>query len=260
MSDCQLRAGSLESWRKDLPALHQEAVVAAQDHLFKEASFANDAKEMSLTRADGRGTFVLARDLRIVELSEADFMNMTGPGGLRRGLYHSRFGKILLNREHWCLKTLYHEALHSLPVFSRGIDLNARSSTLVNGLTEMFAGVLLYKTKPLCYENCWRKRTGRECAYTYRPYTNYFCALAQIVPISEIVRLYFWKVGSTWETEFRDFVHSIRGLGYPKFANILSINSTWPLADLLHDECIRTFGAQYEATSDSDPDLSKALL
>jgi hypothetical protein len=212
---------------------------------------------MAISRADSDGMFVIDEKVRIVEIGGGDFLALAGH---RPGLYNPEYGKILLNRDRWCLKNLYHEVLHSLSIFSCRVDLKKRADTLAEGLTEFFTGVLLWKSHPYCYENCWRRMTGKECQYTYGPFTNYWCAFGQKIHVRQILDLYFWKGNASWEALFGEFIGRIRSSGYPEFTNILLTTSPFPLAILFHDECVTRFGQEYEDASERDPDIDKVLL
>ena len=257
MSNCELRETSLEGWRDNLGRLHNAAISDVQAHLFPKASFANKSKEMLIGHTVGNMALTLSEDLRIVELAGQDFQRLVGSGS--PSFYHTEYGKILLRRERWCLKNLYHEVLHSLSIFSCLLDLRPRTDSLAESLTEFLTGALLWKTHRECYEKCWRTLSGRECQYTYAPNTNYWCAFFQGIKVCHALPIYFWNGNSDWRSLFLDFTLQIRNSGYPNFTNVLMVSSTLPLAMLFHDECVYRFGETYEDACEWDPDFDKVI-
>jgi hypothetical protein len=259
LSECELRAKSLEEWKSGLEALHAKVLSDIRTHLFQNAKLANAPRSLVIDRASKPQKFVINEEVPIIELSGPDFLELAGPG-FRRGLYHPGCGKIFLNRDTWCLKTLYHETLHSVSVFSCRVDLKPRTEKFAEGLTEFLTGLLLWKAHPYCYENCWRKESRKECHYTYAPFTNYWCAFFRRVHVQQITDVFFWNDNSSWETIFGEFIGRIQMMGHPGFTNILLTKSPFHLAILFHDECVTNFGAEYEDACECDPDIDKILL
>jgi len=140
---------------------------------------------------------------------------------------------------------MIHEMLHSTSVFVERPDLRGRCDDLMNGLTEFYAGYLMYNYWRECYE-AWRNDMYDVCFITYAPFVKLWGAMCHFICVKELANIYFWLGHSDWERSFQGFVDRIHHLGYPHFRNVLEIRKRIALRVYLEQECRKHFGRQFE--------------
>jgi hypothetical protein len=189
---------------------------------------------------------------RVIELEEIDvrenfpqLARLSSPGSLRGMYVYPPIGKIFLIKNRWCLETLIHEMLHSTSVFVERPDLRSRCDDLMNGLTEFYAGYLMYNHWRECYD-AWKRETYDICSVTYSPFVKLWAAMCHFINIKELANIYFWLGHSNWEISFQGFVDRIHDLGYRRFRNILEIKKRIALRVYLEQECKDNFGRKFE--------------
>ncbi|MCD6164248.1 MAG: hypothetical protein J7J30_02265 [Candidatus Odinarchaeota archaeon] len=159
-----------------------------------------------------------------------------------RGLYNPNTNELILNKGHWCRKTLIHETLHAASYFSQEEyeRLNEKIRILIEGMTEFLQGYIMYKEYPECYK-AWINQKYPICSLpiTYEPATQAFAALARHVPIREITKLYIWQPNTNWHTQYKKFLnkYNIEDVILTKKAKI-KINITYTFINAL----TKTFG------------------
>ncbi len=159
-----------------------------------------------------------------------------------RGLYNPNTNELILNKGHWCRKTLIHETLHAASYFSQEEyeRLNEKIRILIEGMTEFLQGYIMYKEYPECYK-AWVNQKYPICSLpiTYEPATQAFAALARHVPIREITKLYIWQPNTNWHTHYKKFLnkYNIKDILLTKETEI-KINITYTFINAL----TKTFG------------------
>ena len=159
-----------------------------------------------------------------------------------RGLYNPNTNELILNKGHWCRKTLIHETLHAASYFSQEEyeRLNEKIRILIEGMTEFLQGYIMYKEYPECYK-AWVNQKYPICSLpiTYEPATQAFAALARHVPIREITKLYIWQPNTNWYAQYKKFLnkYNIEDVILTKKAKI-KINITYTFINAL----TKTFG------------------
>jgi len=160
-------------------------------------------------------------------------------------------GKIFLNDWNWCRKTLYHEALHSVSVFSRPEAyhrVGRRHFFLSEGITEFLAGYLLFKKHYECYQ-AWKRKDFKECRISYKSQVKLWGAFCNFIKIGVLIKLYFWDSTRTWDDQYRDFLTSIHNAGYPSFCDVFVLEDNSEI--LFRQECTNNFGIGFQNIMDS---------
>lgn len=159
---------------------------------------------------------------RIVELNKPDFRSNFGD---KRGVYKTRFerkaksGRIFLQKGQWCLKTLLHEALHTVSVFSARKDLGRKFWLLNEGLTEFFTGYLLHRSHGSCHE-AWKTKKYSACSISYFDQVRLWCTLCNFISLQEVQKIYFRDPAAPeWEKIWKQFIQRINKAGYRGFTD-----------------------------------------
>ena len=174
-----------------------------------------------------------------------------------RGIYKN--GKIFLKDEDWCRKTLYHEALHSVSVFSLRIasSIGHRFLFLSEGITEFFTGYILFKLHRRCYES-WKRGVFEECKISYKNKVKMWCAFCNFIGMNKVAKLYFWTGSGAWNQRYRQFLQAIHDSGYPKFRDVLALGNNAEMQFI--QECIRNFGEEFKEILYSKKSLDYARI
>ena len=169
-----------------------------------------------------------------------------------RGIYKN--GKIFLNDRNWCRKTLYHEALHSVSVFSLPsvFPIGRRFLFLSEGITEFFTGYILFKLHKGCYES-WKRGIFEECRISYKNKVKIWCTFCNFIEIDKLAKFYFWTGKGTWNQRYTEFLQAIHNSGYPRFRDVLAMGNNAEI--LFTQECIRNFGREFREILDSRKSL-----
>jgi len=188
----------------------------------------------------------LPSEYRIVELPEVDVLAnypFYKPGTLR-GLYDYECGKIFLCRNRWCRETLIHETLHSVSFLGPRRDLGRKLLGFSEGLTEFFAGYLMYQRYTDCYK-AWKENQFEVCSVTYPSWVKLWGSFCRFIPVSELTKIYFWDNTKNWENSYTDFLTTILQGGYPLFQDVVQ-NPKPTLEIRMLQECRKAFGKRFD--------------
>jgi len=118
---------------------------------------------LRIASAGPSSSLFLSAQTRIIEFPEIDILsNYHYPySGTLRGVHDWERGKILLCEGKWCRETLIHEILHSVSFPCVRSDLRRRLINFFEGLTEFFAGYVMFR----CYHNVIKR--GKRMFMTY---------------------------------------------------------------------------------------------
>lgn len=168
-------------------------------------------------------------------------------------------GKIFLKEDNWCRKTLYHEALHGLSRFSLPSlsSFGHRHLLFSEGLTEFFAGYMLFRDQRRCYES-WKRGIFEECRLSYRSKVKLWCTFCNFIKIGEVAKLYFWTGVDSWDQSYTEFLTGIHNVGYPRFRDILNLETDSEI--LFTQECIDVFGKDFQDILNSGKSLDYSLI
>lgn len=173
-----------------------------------------------------RGGYFLNPPQRVFVLNHENWVlnrNLTVSPGYR-GVYHSRPAAILLhengdNKNSWCKKTLLHETLHSVSLYSRIWDrfpnLMRLHKPIIEGITECLTGYILLHEHPHCYRK-WKSNKMDRCKISYQPNVKLWCSFCQIVGISDLAKFYL-SSGENPTDVWNQFVKSINTKGFGTF-------------------------------------------
>lgn len=124
------------------------------------------------------------------------------------------------NYNSWCRKTLIHETLHSVSLYSRIYDkfpnVILKHYKLIEGITECLTGYVLLEHYQECY-NGWKKNQLYRCSISYRPSVRLWCSFCQIVGIMDLAKFYLSSqidFVNPWE----ELVQSVHSAGFAQFA------------------------------------------
>ena len=191
-----------------------------------------------------RDHFYLSPEVRIVELKPFDFIKYFSPNS--RGTYNVDSGKIFLHRGKWCRSTILHETLHSVSSLSlnlqENIDFAKKNKWIREGLTELFAGYLLYKKYTDCYE-AWRTSLFQNCTITYPREVKFWSTFCQFVPITIPAKLYFWNPLQTLNDSYHHFIEAIR-CKIPNFPDLLHSGNILKQTEF-REVCMNHFGKNF---------------
>jgi hypothetical protein len=167
-----------------------------------------------------------------------------GPG--RRGLYWHEAAVILLHENgdsnsSWCRKTLIHETLHSVSLYSRIFatfqEIVMKHRFLLEGINEFFTGYVLFKRHPDCFEN-WKNNQVSRCAISYRDSVRLFSSLCQLVGIISLADFYFSQQTS-FSSPWNGFVQATRTAGFRSFNYVLDERTAFRESDFI-EVCVRS--------------------
>lgn len=151
---------------------------------------------------------------------------LTGPPS-RRGVTIYDLAVVLLhengdNSNSWCRKTLIHEILHNVCLYSRiwnkFPNITSKHHTLIEGITETLTGYVLLKRHQNCY-NRWKTNQLGRCSISYRESVRLWCSFSQIVGITNLAKFYLSLKDNfidPW-TQLVQYIHSIQSVGFPQF-------------------------------------------
>jgi len=174
------------------------------------------------------------------------------PPGLH-GRYDDR--KIFLKEGNWCRKTLYHEALHGVSIFTVPNvyqSVTRRHQFLSEGLTEFLTGYILFREHDECYK-AWKTRTFEECKISYRNQVKLWCTFCNFIKLEEVIKLYFWDGTGNWNERYSRLLTAIHNEGYPNFRDVLVLGDDTEI--LFTQECINNFGRDFQDILDSRKSL-----
>lgn len=173
-----------------------------------------------------RGGRFLDAPQRIFVVDDLDWRanrHLTGHPG-KRGCYNYALAVTLLhengdNRNSWCRKTLIHEVLHSVSLYSR---IWNRFPNIIRfhkffreGITETLTGYILFKRHRDCYEG-WKSGQLERCLISYRPNVRIWCSFCQCVGINDLAEFYLSSQENPTDA-WNQLVQSIHALGFTTF-------------------------------------------
>lgn len=141
-----------------------------------------------------------------------------------RGRYIFDYSMILLHENghssnSWCKKTLIHEIIHSVSLYSRIWNVYPRivpkHRKLIEGIAECLTGYVLLKRHPFCFGG-WKSNNLARCSISYQEDVRLWCSLSQCIGISSIANFYLSQENSIFEP-WNQLIQSINDLGYSNF-------------------------------------------
>lgn len=180
-------------------------------------------------------------------------------GNTPKGAYNNIDHQIILQQNFWCIKTLIHENLHSCSITARIPNL-LKYRSFFEGITEFFAGYILYREFSSAYEHCWKGDSTLLCSMSYGVETRTMISIARYVPMMYIRQLYFGKTLKDWQSSWESVEKYIKTKIDSTFSNPLNVKNGLTLFSELQDQCIKwkNFEQIFELT-ESSTDLSKIL-
>ncbi len=140
----------------------------------------------------------------------------------------------------WCRKTLIHETLHAVSLYSRIFSnpngVIDRHRFLNEGITECLTGYVLLKKHPVCY-NAWKASSNGKCGISYKQSVRIFSSLAQIIGIKPISDFYL-SVDREFNAPWARFLEAIHAAGFKNFNFQLDAKSVYS-ENSFRDECVK---------------------
>jgi len=166
---------------------------------------------------------------------------------LWRGCQNPRLAVILLhengdNKNSWCRKTLIHEILHSVSLYSRIWD---RFPTIMRlrkffreGITECLAGYILFKRHKDCYKG-WKTNELYRCSISYKQHVRLWCSFCQCVGVKDLAQFYLSTLQDPVQA-WNQLVQAIHTAGFTDFK--YQLNPAAPFNEgELRQICINSF-------------------
>ena len=123
------------------------------------------------------------------------------------------------NHNSWCRKTLIHEILHSVSLYSRIWDrlpnVLRLHNPLIEGITECLVGYILLNRHTDCYQG-WKTNQLYRCSISYRQRVRLWCSFCQCVGIRDIAEFYLSSQENPADAWNR-LVQSVHAKGFTKF-------------------------------------------
>ena len=241
---CSLRDGILvDTTPSGLISMRNSILDLIRQHLCPDAVQVNPPTSVNLQISQPfRRRYTSPAEELVLEIDAMDLFKHIGITNFGMcGCYVPHEGKIYLVKGKWCLDTLIHEILHSCSINSQDIELK-RYDQLFDGLTEFYAGYILFQEFRNCYTDCFMP-TGQLCEMAYIDYTKLWATLCHFVSLRNTIELYF-PTGNLWDDEVDHFVQNIINLGFTKFINPFARAGP---ASITRFEmiCNNTFGDQF---------------
>lgn len=208
-----------DAQKDELATLADTALKLIQECIFPDAARVNQSKSVNLVLSNMKIQHTVEPSVLMFEMDKNDLDVKRGRDStFIRGFYYPSEGKIYLHRDYWCIKTAIHETLHACSITSVLKEL-VKYKLLYEGLTEFFAGYVLFKKYYDSYENCWRKESGMHCEMTYEQQASVWAALFHFIPMPYVINLYFASLFTNWKDETENFVKQIQSYGFKNFQN-----------------------------------------
>jgi hypothetical protein len=233
--------------------LEEKLVETLKDisSVFGPVSFKGIQRALDLIRrTDGQLLINLPDFIQIWKLDNRNWNQIADPA--IRGRYYSIGNKIILNDDKWCRKTLIHECLHGLSIFSHPCNSDTFNLTKLfnEGITEFLTGYLLWKKFNKCY-NDWKLSTfPKWCNMSYRKETKIFFAFCGCVNIQSLTSLYFGTQSNNFYSAWSSFIKDIRRVTSKKFTDVLTIGQRIGLTNAFKNECERIFKKKLQKNLD----------
>jgi len=197
-------------------------------------------------RSNGQVLQTLADNVRIWILEKRTWDQVFGPSR-EKGRYYPLGHKILLKDENWCRKTMLHESLHSVSIFSHSQNWNLFEMTklFAEGLTEFLTGLLLWRLHRNCYEN-WRfGRFPQWGSVSYPKETKIFLAFCGCVNAQSLLDLYLGTQTNDLLEAWSSFITAIRHDTEKRFKDVFHEGERIGLIVAFKNECERQFGKKF---------------
>lgn len=248
MPKCEIRDNFLElAENGTLDSFTNDIVKQIQTHLFHDASFVNQSKEINIEISKPLyQTIKIPTTQRVIILDKFDIgkISQRDPDYVR-GFYDPQVGKLFLNSSMWCLKTLVHETLHACSVLSKVNSFNKRYRFFNEGITEFFTGYMLSKEYKQSFSDCWLSDELRQCKMTYPSETRLWMSFCHVIPLSEAIKLYFPTDNIDWKQKFQKFIQTIQqDYGYKKFKNPFT-SGAGPISINFLRQCEKNFRSKF---------------
>lgn len=218
-----------------------------RSNLNSAAQVRGDQRSLPLKRrSDGQILQTLPDYVRVWILKKKTWRQIFGPDA-KRGAYIPRGNKILLEEDNWCRKTMVHESLHSVSIFSdpRNRDRYEMTRLFAEGATEFMTGLLLFRGHTDCYEN-WRfGRFPQWCSVTYPRETKTFLAFCGCANAESLLDLYFATQTNDLSLAWSGFITSIRQYTGTRFKDVFKEAERIGLYIAFRNECERQFGKKF---------------
>jgi len=197
-------------------------------------------------RSDGQILRTLPDYVRVWMLDKETWKEIFGRYG-KRGAYEASGNKILLEKDCWCRKTIFHESLHSVSIFSDPCNREEyrRPLLFVEGMTEFLTGLLLFRRYRHCYENWRLMRFPRWCSLSYPRETKTFLAFCGCTSAQSLLDLYFGTHSNELPAAWRGFTRAIRQDSGKKFKDVFREGERIGFFMAFKNECERQFGKKF---------------
>ena len=237
--NCTCRQAFIQISRQDLFARLRDTVEEIKEAFQRDLFFTQEPL-MNIIYENYLATHLLPGTRKIIELNEVDW-NLNGWLPDTYGQYQPDTGRIILNNDQWCRKSLVHEAIHSVSTFD--IHDIIRYPSFIEGLTEFFTGFFLFKKFNCCYD-AWKKNLYRYCNISYEPSAKTCYTFSRYVNIEHIMDFYFGNIGMSWDRKWRNLVANIPQINNKRFKDPRRGN-VGSIIERFHRECIRYFGEDF---------------
>jgi hypothetical protein len=142
------------------------------------------------------------------------------------------------------------------------MDLRRTYLAFFEGLTEFFAGYVMFCRYHDCYE-AWKGNNYSSCSVTYVQSVRLWAAFCRFIPIVELVKTYFWDGTPDWEARCLGLLEAVHQVGYPHFDDFRR-RPTPTVEGKILEECLENFGrlefqSIYEGPLSSTLDFSEML-
>lgn len=197
-------------------------------------------------RSDGQILRTLPDYVRIWMLEQETWKQIFGRYR-KRGVYDANGNKILLEKDCCCRKTIFHESLHSVSIFSDPCNREKYEMTrlFTEGMTEFMTGLLLFRRYRDCYENWRLRRFPRWCSVSYPRETKTFLAFCGCTSAQSLLDFYFGTQSNDLPVAWRGFVSAIKQDTRKKFRDVFREGERIGLFVAFRNECERQFGKKF---------------
>ena len=230
-----------------LENLLNQAITEITGNLSSVAQSRGVQEELQLKRrSDGVILQTLPDRIRIWILQKRIWSQVFGPNA-RRGAYVPHGNKILLENGSWCRKTILHESLHSVSIFSDPCNSDMYDATRVfaEGVTEFMTGLLLYKRYGTCFESWRLARFPQWCSVSYPRETKTFLAFCACVNVQSLKDFYFGLETNDLLGAWISLTADIRRVTGKKFRDVFEEGQRYGLMIAFKNECERRFGKKF---------------
>jgi len=197
-------------------------------------------------RVDKQILQTLPEDVRVWILDKKIWNQDFGPTR-ERGQYHPLGNKILLRSGNWCRKTVIHESLHSVSIFSHPSNWGLFEMTrlFAEGLTEFITGLSLFRMHRDCYD-AWRvNRFPQWCSVSYPKETKIFLAFCGCANAQSLLDLYFGTQVRGFPVAWSSFVTAIRQDTGKPFKDVSQEAERIGFIMAFKNECEKQFGKKF---------------